>query len=216
MTKNKGTVFMKNLQVGDQVLCGDGTTYEAVYSFGHRHDTIKATYLQFLPSDIEISMDHMLHIDGRYIPASSVKVGDKLETASGDFVAVNKITTVVRKGVYAPFTMSGTMIVSDIKVSNYVAFQGSDRLVVGGWETYLSYQWLAHLSQGPHRIWVRLFGFNDEAYSDTGMSSWIVGPLWLGKQYLDLNSVLMLLLLIPMLMFLLVVSAVEAVLSVLH
>jgi hypothetical protein len=214
--KDKGTMLITDLQVGDQVLSGDGTTYETVYSFGHRHDAVEATFLQFLPSDIEISMDHMLKIDGRYIPASAVNVGDRLETASGDFITVNKITTVVRKGVYAPFTTSGTIIVSDIKASNYIAFQGSDRLVVGGWETCLSYQWLAHLSQGPHRIWVHLFGVDDEAYSDTGMSSWIVAPHWLADQYLELNIVVMVLLLIPTLMFLVVVSAVEAVLSVLH
>jgi hypothetical protein len=210
--KGKGTLPMKELKVGDDVLAETGH-YETVYSFGHRHETVEASFLQFLPSSIEISMDHMLKIDGRYIPASAVKVGDELETGTGELLTVDSIHTVVRKGVYAPFTTSGTIIVSNIKSSSYIAFQDSDCLVVGGWKTPLSFQWLAHGSQSPHRTWIQLFGVKDEAYSDMGMSSWIAGPHLLGDWYLEQSSAVMILLLVPALVCLLVFSTFEVVLS---
>jgi hypothetical protein len=210
--KGKGTLFMKELNVGDEVLSETGI-YESVYSFGHRHETLEASFLQFLPSTIEISRDHMLKIDSRYIPASAVQVGDKLETGTGEYLTVESIHTVVRKGVYAPFTMSGTIVVSNIKSSSYIAFQDSDGFVVGGWKTPLSFQWLAHGSQSPHRTWVRLFGAKNEAYSDMGMSSWVVGPHLLCSWYMEQSSAVMILLLIPALMCLLVFSTFEVVLS---
>lgn len=204
-------VHMKDLKLGDEVLTCTGM-FETVYSFGHRHETMESTFLQFLPSNLEISKDHMLKIDGRYIPASQVQIGDQLEVASGEFVIIKGIQTVIRKGAYAPFTASGTILVSNIKVSNYIAFQDSDCLVIGSWKTPLTYQWLAHMSQAPHRIWVRLFGIS-ETYSETGMSSWIDGPHKLGLLFLRQNSVVMTILLIPTLFCAHVVFALDAVIS---
>jgi hypothetical protein len=206
---------MKDLRLGDQVLVNDGK-YEAVYSFGHRDETSEASFLRLLPSNLEISMDHMVKITGgQYVPASAAKVGDKLETTvAGEHITITGIETVVRKGVYAPFTMSGKIIVSDIKASNYVAFQDSGRLVMGEYTSPFSYQWLAHLSQGPHRIWVLAFGINEEeTYTDIGMSTWIDGPHWLGKLFVVQHPVVMTVILVPLVLGLVVVSAIETVLA---
>ena len=211
----RGKVLMKDLRLGDQVLVEAGK-YEVVYSFGHRDETSEAPFLRLLPSNLEISMEHMVKIaGGRYVPASAAHVGDKLETATaGDYVTITGIETVVRKGVYAPFTMSGTIVVSDIQASNYVAFQHSDRLVIGGWASPLSYQWLAHLSQAPHRIWVLVFGIREEEmYTDSGMSTWIDGPHWLGEVFVVQHPLMMTLILIPVVSCLFVVSVIETVLT---
>lgn len=212
VVKDKGIVQMNDLQIGDQVL-DDAGNFETVYSFGHRHETLDASFLQFLPSGIEISKDHMVKIDGRYIPASAVKVGNALETGNGDFITISEIRTVVRKGVYAPFTASGTIVVSNVKVSSYIAFQDSDRLKIGGWTTPFSYQWLAHASQAPHRVCIRIYGACDETYSETGMSTWIDGPYQLGLHFLELNAVAKALLLAPSLVCLSVVLAIESILN---
>lgn len=209
--KGKGEVLMANLKLGDQVLTPSGN-FEAVYSFGHRKQDTEAMFVRFAPSNLEMSMDHMLKLRGRYVPASAVEVGNRLETGSGDMVTVESIEFVKREGVYAPFTMSGTLVVNNVKVSSYVAFQDSDRLVLGSWTTPLSYQWLAHIAQGPHRMWVQMFGISEEKYTVRGISTWIHIPHELAKWYLRQNTLVMMLLLIPVLVVLLLISSVETVL----
>jgi trypsin len=194
--KNKGTMPMKDLEIGDEVLAAAGK-YEKVYSFGHRHESVKAEFLHILPSSLEISRDHMLLVRGRYVPASAIQVGDELESASGDVIIVEAINTVVRTGVYAPFTSSGTIVVSNIKVSNYIAFQDSGRLIVGGWETPFTYQWIAHMSQSPHRMLSRLGLSGAEEYTVDGMSTWIAGPHELSQWLVDQNGVIVTAMLVP-------------------
>jgi hypothetical protein len=209
--KGRGTIPMASLQLGDEVLVGSGK-YEPVYSFGHRHETAEASFLRFLPSGLELSTDHMVLVGGHYIPASTVRVGDFFETATtATLMLVESIETVKRKGVYAPFTMSGTIAVNNVKASSYVSFQGSDHLMIGKWRTPLTFQWLAHMSQGPHRMWIRLFGVGAEEYTEDGMSTWIKLPHGLGQWYLEQNSTVMLVLMVPVLAFLVVVAAYEAV-----
>jgi hypothetical protein len=207
--RNKGLVSMADLQLGDEVLVESGK-YEAVYSFGHRHETADAIFLRFLPSHVEMSLDHMVKIGDHYVPASSAKVGDMFETGSGELTIIESIERVVRQGVYAPFTLSGTIVVNDVKASCYVSFQGSDRLMIGGWKTPLTYQWLAHLSQGPHRLCARLFGIADETYTDEGMSTWIKVPHQVALWYLDQNSFVMIVLIVPTILLLAVMSAAES------
>jgi hypothetical protein len=76
-----------------------------------------------------------------YIPASSVEVAMHLK-----WQEMGIPNSVVKQGVYAPFTMSGTLVINKVKASSYLAFQESDHLVlVGGWETPL---WLMeHLNK---------------------------------------------------------------------
>jgi hypothetical protein len=210
--KGRGSIAMASLQLGDEILVASGQ-YETVYSFGHRHETDEASYLRFEPSNLEISMDHMVKIAGSYTPASSIRVGDILEMGTGEVVAVKAIDTVIRRGVYAPFTMSGTIVVNKIKASSYVSFQGSDHLMIGRWRTPLSFQWIAHVSQSPHRLWIRMVGIGEEVYTDEGMSTWISIPHQFAQWYLDQSSIVMILLLVPALALLVAASAVEAIFS---
>jgi hypothetical protein len=79
--KHRGQIFMKHLMIGDEVLVASGN-YELVYSFGHRHESIEGDFLQLLPSNLEISNDHMVMLAGRrFVPASLVQIGDELEMA---------------------------------------------------------------------------------------------------------------------------------------
>lgn len=212
--KDQGTILMKDLELGNEVLVSENR-YEKVYSFGHRHETMYAEFLQFLPSKLEISTDHMVKIKNRgFIPASSVMVGNELETANGNHVTIEGITPVIRQGVYAPFTNSGTILVSGVQASSYVAFQGSDYLHIGGVKTFLSFQFIAHLSQAPHRLYSRVLGIdNDEAYSPDGISTWIDAPHQYWQWYLDQNAFVMILCLIPAVLCLMLVSIVDGTLA---
>jgi Hint module len=211
--KNKGMTMMKDLELADEVLVAEGR-YEEVYSFGHRHETLEAEFLQFHPSKLEITTNHMIKVSDRgFVPASSVMIGDELETADGNYVTVEEITTVVRQGVFAPFTTSGTILVSGIKASSYVAFQGSDYLIIGGFKTPISFQFIAYLSEAPHRIYSRVFGIGKETYTDNGMSTWISTSFLFAEWYVRQNTFVMILLLIPAVIILSVVAAFEFVLS---
>jgi hypothetical protein len=202
---------MAQLAIGDKVLVSSGE-YEVVYSFGHRHESAEAEYLHFLPSNLEISEDHMVKIGSHYVPASAVRIGDQVETDAGDMMTIEAIRRVARKGAYAPFTMSGTIVVSNVKASSYVAFQDSTHLKIGGLSTPLSFQWLAHLSQAPYRVWARVFGeTNKETYTHEGISTRIYAPYHIWEWYLEQNAICMIVLVVPALICLLLASAVEVV-----
>jgi hypothetical protein len=76
---------MKNLQVGDEVLVGPGK-YECVYAFGHYAELERSRdFLRILPSQLELSKDHMVFVDQKgVIPASMIMVGDNLITGGSD------------------------------------------------------------------------------------------------------------------------------------
>lgn len=198
-TRDKGVVPMKEIEVGDWVLSARNG-FEPIYSFGHRHETMKATYLRILPFGLEISGKHMVFTsngdEGRHrraIPASMLKVGDELffqNWQEESKIKITSIQTVQRAGMYAPFTSSGTIVVNDVVASTYVSFQDAEHLHLGGIQTPLTYQWLAHTFQFPHRLWCLHQGSgcsrHDESYSSDGISMWVYRPLlvtqWLLEQ----------------------------------
>ena len=207
--ENRGPTDLQNVLLGDRVLVS-GNKYEPVYSFGHlQHDT-EGQYVQiFFDSSkrpLEITPDHMVFVEGHQapIPASQVQVGDKLILANdGDSGSSRRTTTVqrirseVRQGMYAPFTPSGTIVINGVVVSTFVAFQGQERLVIGGIETPLSFQWLAHSFEAPHRV-ASALGFGQETYTTAGVSNWVATGLALTHWFLKQHVLVMALLLIPL------------------
>ena len=190
---------MKNLRIGDEVLDAS-ENYVPVYSFGHRHEYVEGEFFQFLPSGLEMSKDHMVAVGGRFVPASLVQLGDELESENGHAMTVESIQTVSRQGLYAPFTTLGTILVNNIKASNYVTWQASDCLMIGCWTTPLPFWWVAHMSQLPHRI-CRQFWLSGatKEYTVHGMSTWVAVPhrlsLWLFEQ----NAAIVAVVLVPVL-----------------
>lgn len=189
--EHKGSVKMADLALGDVVRVGNNK-FEPIYSFGHKDSTSSAEFLRITTegssTPLEISPDHMVAIEGgRYVPASLVKKGDMLLTVSEEVATVTGIKSVVRKGVFAPFTASGSIVVNGIVASNYIAYQGSEYLKVGEMETPLSYQWIAHTFNSVHRLAV-MFGITGETYSqgEEGVSHWVAMPhkmfSWLVEQ----------------------------------
>jgi len=180
-------IRMESLQIGDMVRV-EGGSFSKVYSFGHYDPDMSATYLQIHVQDktrkgsppLEISEHHLIYtiVPGRNttvtIPASMLKVGDQLVLSSGAATTVSKIIkNVSRKGAYAPFTMSGNIVVSDILASNYISMIDTTTLP----RITKMMHWMAHAFQTPHRLvcsWdltQRQFCEN-ETYTN-GLSNWI-------------------------------------------
>jgi len=165
--QHRGHIPMNQLSVGDMVKT-QNSKYERVYSFGHRHESIQAKFLQFFPSMLELSKDHMVFVKKKgVIPASLVKVGDTF--AEGG--TVEDIRVITRLGIFTPYTPSSTIVVNGVLASNYVAFSDSENLMLGSYETPFSYHWLDHSFQTFHRIWCYWLGFEDQLL-ESGFSSW--------------------------------------------
>jgi len=204
------TIPMEELKIGDQVKTMDGS-YGTVYGFGHYHKTLPAEYLQVhtdsvLPA-LELSKDHMVMVQqGRrhrssFVPASSLRIGDLLVSVDDTTTArVKDVKTVVRYGMYAPFTSSGTIVVNGVVASSFVSFQDSKVLKIGEIETPFSYQWLAHSFETFHRMYcLRMVagGCTRESYTSSGISHWVHLPWKTSQWLLGQNPVVMALMLVP-------------------
>ena len=214
VTKNQGTIAMRALQIGQQVLVGDNQ-YEKVYSFGHHHETLEAEFLQIhldrTRAPLEISANHMLFVEtDRSVPASMLTIGDKVVLGSGEEAHILAIKSVVRKGVFAPFTPSGKIVVNGVLSSTFIAMQESDRLKIGNMLTPWSLQWLAHSFEALHRInCVALGTCENERYTKEGISEWVALPFRLSQWLVQQNPFVWLLVLVPAVLVVVLISLVE-------
>ena len=199
--QGQGQVRMSDIKLGDKVLV-QGGKYETVYSFGHLARQVEATYLQFVAAGfvLEISKDHMVFVEGgRSVPASIVKVGDKLLLTNGNAATVNAIRSVRKQGAYAPFTASGTVAVNGVVASSFIAFQDSETLKIGDIDTTLSFQFLARTFETPHRMWCQyVSACTEEKYTVEGVSLWVDLPHKLALWFLGRNRSAMALLSVPL------------------
>lgn len=231
VVEDKGEVSMKALCLGDKVRVANNE-YEPIYSFGHKNKDMFAEFLQIITANVaeghssavrdqlplELSKDHMIFIRGknqeccgRAVPASMIRKDDHLIAATGELVVVKGIRTVVRKGVYAPFTKSGTIVVDGILASTYVAIQGTPEYLFIN-KIGISYQWLAHAFESfRHRV-MDMSG--EETYTNDGVSLWVDGPhefmTWILKQ----NRVVAIGIMLPLTVCFLSISLIEKVLFV--
>jgi Hint module len=190
IVEGKGKVKISGLSLGDRVMVS-GRQYEPVYSFGHYDNDLTAEYLRICTrsANLEISKDHMVSQgQGSFVPASMLNIGDHLTLVDGTEERITSINTVSRKGAFAPFTPSGSVIVDDILVSNFVAFQDSGTLRIAGISTGLSWQWLAHSFELPHRLWCSYCEIcKNERYIE-GISSWVYIPYQFTSWFTNLES----------------------------
>jgi ABC-type phosphate transport system substrate-binding protein len=199
---NKGLVAIKDLTLGDMVKVSRGK-YSQIYSFGHYDRDVQASYLSIdtgLHSPLLISPDHMVFVNDRAKRASSITIGDKLSLADG-YVVVRSVDTVTETGAFAPFTKDGTLIVDSIKVSSYVDLDDDSKLMSGSFSLF-DMQWLAHLSQAPHRVICEVSKSfcSSESYND-GISVWVKHPHAFSKWLMQQNSYIVWAIFLPLFVF---------------
>lgn len=215
--QNKGATQMIDLQVGDLVKVSENQ-YEPVYAFGHYDQESLGEFL-VINNELEVSSDHLVATkDCSFVPASSLKVGDFMMAGDGQTeIQVESIAEKTSKGVFAPFTPSGTIVVNNILASSFVSLQRGDSstLKVGDASTGLTFHWVAHKFEFPHRLACHYFGScHDAPYSENGISHWVDAPrnffMWLLSQ----NTLLMGLILLPFACCFVLFSLLEALLTV--
>mmetsp|Transcript_19400 Transcript_19400/g.32220 ORF Transcript_19400/g.32220 Transcript_19400/m.32220 type:complete len:1151 (-) Transcript_19400:248-3700(-) len=212
---SKGEIKMKDLEIGDMVEVGHNQ-YDRVYGFGHYDPKGKGAYLQIYVQDLakplEITPDHLVFVQKdtvKTIPASKVKIGDKIVLSEGKTSLVAMIKTVERVGLFAPFTMSGKLLVSGFLASNYLSLGDSGTFDIGG--ISYSLHWLSHAFTFHRRV---ICGLSEslcgnETYGDDAMPRWVAGPRQFFTWLLGQRSVVQILVLAPFVVYSCLVTTVE-------
>lgn len=210
--ENQGLVKMSSLEIGDRVLVA-GNKYESVYSFGHRNANQPGEFVQIhtdgVDAPIKISPDHLILSTGEHwVPASTLRTGDKLTNSDGNHATISKIEQVRSPGVFAPFTKSGSIVVNNLVASNYIGYQGSEYLMIGGVQTPLTYHWVAHIFNSVHRVAFSL-GVTGETYTEAGVSHWVDLPNKWGSWLLQQQPIVMVAVLVPSIVMFATISLLE-------
>merc|ERR1711959_461914 len=121
------TKTMDELNVGDMVLTSHG--FSPVYAFAHKDDEATSSFLKLSTASghsIELSPEHRVFThDERSntmaaVAAKEVRVGDLLlvndDTRPSTVTAVR---TVSKKGLHAPYTVQGSVVVNGVLASSY-------------------------------------------------------------------------------------------------
>jgi hypothetical protein len=165
----KGMVKMDTLRIGDFVRVADHQ-FSQIYSFSHIDKELVAEYLQFFSGNahnepLEVTPDHMIYVSkGQIVRASQVRVGDQL---LGMDHPVTEVRSIQRRGVYAPVTFAGEIIVSGVVASSYVSLL--DTIPPSIMNT------ASHVMMGLHRTvctW-DLDRCVNESYNEHGINNWI-------------------------------------------
>jgi hypothetical protein len=128
--------------------------YARVFSLGHYDRSFSGEFIQIhatgLTAPLEMTKDHMIFVQDNHsvsssIPASILKVGDKLLLNSGDITEVTELSMVKSYGAYAPFTTSETIAVNGVIASSYISLLN---FTVPG----VSMHWIAHAFLAPRRL----------------------------------------------------------------
>ena len=208
--KGKGTVSMKNVQVGDYVMSspqGDTYVYDQVYALGHYDPDTKTEFLQVSTDNghqVELTKEHLIYLEGKNHPAraDSIKIGDVLQSQDAiNGVKVIHIKKVQRKGLYAPMTTSGTLLVDGIKASSYIALQKNTAEYVeiqSGLSTGLSHHSLVHIVSTPFRLFCQTFPDSERLCQPcrefSGMPAFVFRGLrfadWVDQQHGLVQSIL--------------------------
>ena len=127
-------VLMSEINVGDRLLVRDASgqlKYDQVYMFGHRDPDLSSEFvvIKTQHTSVRVSPEHSVYCvrDDREmcIPAADVKVGDDLLVVESSLQSlcperVEGVTWERKLGVYAPFTLSGSVVVNGALMSCYI------------------------------------------------------------------------------------------------
>lgn len=118
---------MEHFSAGTRILAtknaADGHGHiSTVYAFSHKDAASHSDYVRISTvsgHSIALSPGHYLYVNGNLMTARSVVPGHYLETSQGNPTRVVAVDREVSRGLFAPHTMHGDLIVDNIRVSSY-------------------------------------------------------------------------------------------------
>ncbi|CAB9531682.1 Desert hedgehog protein [Seminavis robusta] len=160
-TRPGATSPCATLEVGAPVTAIQPSPLSPSSAFGHtpnRH--VLATFVElFVESSkraLQMTGNHMVYVHGKSNPvrADSIQVGDSLLGKNNEPLKVTKIRETQKKGIYAPLTKSGTIVVDNILASNYISLQdnAAEYVELSFLPKVLSHHALSHLWMAPFRL----------------------------------------------------------------
>ena len=199
-----GFVTMDKLKVGDYVRVGNNK-FATVYTFAHMNSQTETVYFQFKIENVadilEATADHHIFVyhnqNIKTLSASKIRIGDYVLSSTGSPERVLKIDSVKRKGLYAPFTTTGDIVVSGVLVSNYASFSAVEKL-----GRSFPFHWMAHTYMSPHRLLCKV-NFDwcaNESFTPDGVSYWLGGYHHLGRNTSDAWQVILFAMLLPVML----------------
>lgn len=121
-TEDGKLVRMEDLSHAHRIAIGGGK-HSDVFFFGHRNPAEMSTFVHIQTAstgkELRLSAGHYLYANSKLVTARTVTVGDTLETGDGQTVTVTSIRKQLARGVYAPATLHGNLVVDGIVVSSY-------------------------------------------------------------------------------------------------
>jgi len=171
-------ISLENLKVGQRVASYkpgfDTPVYSEVYSFLDYDPNVSMKYLKIgyvgesnMTGSIAISNDHLILAkrfeSENFVYARDVHVGDTIfQNLNGKLVPVlvDSVTTQISKGVYAPATMEGTVIIDGVVTSSYASVShevGHAMLAPLRWAYWLSPSLVKTDAHGLHPYTQTLF-----------------------------------------------------------
>lgn len=127
-TDDGRAVRMDSLSIGDRVAVGTDAKgnqiYSAVYLFSHQDRDVIADFVRIFATNdrmLDLSAGHYLHVNGKLMRASAVRVGDELIGQGGSSIRVLRVMRVRQKGLYNPQTMFGNIVVNGVLTSTFTS-----------------------------------------------------------------------------------------------
>jgi len=120
--KDGRTKTMKDLALGDHVQVSPAGEYSEVYLFTHALPTAEANFLTFtLASGLKLTLTpcHYLYVNGALLAAEKARIGDTVESTSSATDQIEDITVERDMGLYNPHTLSGDIMVNNVRTSTY-------------------------------------------------------------------------------------------------
>lgn len=113
---------MYQLRHGSRIAIGNGW-FSDIFFFGHRQHNIIANYLAISHSGnnspLVISPSHYLYVNGNLQTARTVAPGNHLRGENSEKLEIISVKEVKAKGMYAPTTLVGDLVVGGVVVSSY-------------------------------------------------------------------------------------------------
>lgn len=118
-------ITMEELALREKVAIGRGE-HSDVYFFGHRSENDVAEFVTIVHDRsarrLRLSPMHYLYVNGALQTAQTVQVGDRLRGDNGsDDVKVTSVKMEKARGLYAPTSLHGDLLVDDVIVSSYTS-----------------------------------------------------------------------------------------------
>jgi hypothetical protein len=226
--KGRGYVAMEQLQIGDLVQVANGS-FEPIYSFCKKNADSLVDYLHIFTANLKkplvLTPNHLVYVvsaddvlsAARAVEGKAVRVGDSLIMGDGTLTKVVKLSHGKKRGYYAPYTSSGTIVVDHLQASVYASTPSgplsSTSTLASPW--LFQQQDLYWLSQSHHRLLCQISWetCHNECYSTvTGMSNIVEWSLVQYDRLTNLSPMAQILAGIPVVACLLLAALLEKIL----